>query len=229
MGADPQQLASRYGYPRRPATVSAAVSILAKAPVAGLAKTRLIPALGAAGAARAQRRFTIAAVHGARQSGLGPVTLWCAPDRSHRLFRALDAATGVAVLSQATGDLGDRMHRAAAHHFATPSAMPLLLVGTDCAVLAPGHLQQAARALADHDVVLIPAEDGGYVLIGMRRPVSEAFAGVAWSTSAVLVQTRDRLRDAGASWLELKPLWDVDEPHDWSRLQHLLDPLEPTR
>ena len=164
----------------------------------------------------------------AKRSELGPVTLWCAPDPSHRFFRALHTATGVALLSQPAGDLGNRMHRAVAHHFATPCALPLLLIGTDCAVLAPGHLQQAARALTDHDVVLIPADDGGYVLIGMRRPVPEAFTDVAWSTSAVLARTRDQLRHAGASWLELDPLWDVDEPQDWSRLRHLLDPLEPT-
>ncbi len=229
LGADPQRLAQRYGYRRRPAPVSAAVSILAKAPLAGLAKTRLIPALGAAGAARAQRRFTIDTVHAATQAGVGAVTLWCAPDPSHRLFQAVHRAAGVALLPQPAGDLGHRMEQAVAHHFADGSALPVLLIGTDCAVLAPGHLQQAARALTEHDVVLIPAEDGGYVLIGMRRPVPEVFRDIAWSTPAVLAQTRDRLRQSGASWHELNSLWDVDEPPDWARLRRLLDPLEPTR
>ena len=76
--------------------------------------------------------------------------------------------------------------------------------------------------LAQHDAVLIPAEDGGYVLIGLRRPCPAVFEGVAWSTGGVLAQTRDRLRDAGLRWHELPTLWDVDTPDDWARWQRTL-------
>jgi glycosyltransferase A (GT-A) superfamily protein (DUF2064 family) len=107
------------------------------------------------------------------------------------------------------------MATAMAHHFAKPSRVPLLIVGTDCPALTPVHLQQAADALQTVDVVLIPAEDGGYVLVGLRKPVPEVFTDVAWSTPQVLTQTRERLRVAGASWRELATLWDVDEPADW--------------
>src|SRR5512132_2769582 len=86
------------------------IAVMAKAPIAGLAKTRLIPALGAAGAARLQRRLTLATLHAAREARLGPVTLWCAPDAGHRLFRALHRTTGIACRSQPDGDLGERMH-----------------------------------------------------------------------------------------------------------------------
>ena len=113
------------------------------------------------------------------------------------------------------------MQRVFQHHFEQGHAMPLLLVGTDCPMLAPGHLQQAARALLAHDVVLIPAEDNGYVLIGMRRLVPEAFDNIRWSSPEVMPQTRERLRQAKASWLELPALWDVDEPADWLRLKRL--------
>ena len=224
-GASPHALALRYGYAPRPELVTAAVAILAKAPVAGLAKTRLMPLLGAAGAARAQRRFTVNTLQVASQASLGPCTLWCAPDVAHRFFRAVRRVTGIACINQPPGDIGTRMLHAFQQHFAhQPSHqknLPLLLVGTDCPVLAPGHLQKAAQALKQHDVVLIPAEDGGYVLIGMRVLVQQVFDGIAWSTPQVMPQTRDRLRLAGVSWLELPTLWDVDEPADWQRYQAL--------
>lgn len=220
-GANPQALALRYGYAPRPAPVRAAVVILAKAPLPGLAKTRLIPALGATGAARAQRRFTQRTVQLARQAAVGPLTLWCAPDTTHRFFRALQRACGVACEAQPEGELGARMQRACEHHFARRPDLPLLLLGTDCAVLAPGHLQQAALALVLHEVVLIPAEDGGYVLIGMRRLVPQVFEGMAWSTPLVMAQTRARLLRSGVTWYEMDTLWDVDEPADWQRLQQL--------
>lgn len=221
LGAQPQALALRYGYAAAPAAHAAAVAVLAKAPLAGLAKTRLAPALGFAGAARAQRSFTLDTLQCARAAALGPITLWCAPDTQHRFFRAVRKQVDTCV-AQASGDLGARMGGAFQSHFAEHTGLPLLLVGTDCPALTPGHLQQAARALQDHDVVLIPAEDGGYVLIGMRRWVPQALEAITWSTDQVLLQTRQQLQACGASWLELEPLWDVDEPADWERLQRWL-------
>lgn len=88
-------------------------------------------------------------------------------------------------------------------------------------MLTPGHLQQAADLLQSVDAVLIPAEDGGYVLIGFRKPVPEVFTRIEWSTPQVLEQTRERLREAGASWHELPTLWDVDEAADWLRWRTL--------
>ena len=226
-GATPAALAVRYGYAPAPAVAGAAISILAKAPVAGLAKTRLAPALGPAGAARAQRRFALQTLQCARSAALGPVALWCAPDVRHHFFRAVAAQVDV-VHPQPEGDLEQRMGCAFTQHFARMPELPLLLVGTDCPALAPGHLQAAARALQSHDVVIIPAEDGGYVLIGMRRWVPQALQGIAWSTHQVMAQTRAQLQACGASWQELPTLWDVDEPADWLRLQAwLATPPDP--
>jgi rSAM/selenodomain-associated transferase 2/rSAM/selenodomain-associated transferase 1 len=222
LGAPPQSLARRYGYrpPEAPAP-AAAIAVLAKAPVPGLAKTRLAPLLGPAGAARAQRRFILETLHTARAAALGRVTLWCAPDAQQRFFRVLRYCAATDTRDQPAGDLGARMAQAVQAHFGR-DAEPLLLIGTDCAVLAPGHLQRAARALQTHDAVLLPAEDGGYALLGLRRPLAGLFEGVAWSTGQVLAQTRERLRTAGARWEELAPVWDVDEPADWRRRQALL-------
>ena len=218
LGADAHALAQRYGYTAR---APAAVAILAKAPVPGLAKTRLVPALGAAGAARAQRAFALRTIDTARAAGTGPVTLWCAPDAGHRFFRALRRSHGADTVDQPGGDLGQRMATAMRTHFERAPHTPLLIVGTDCPVLTVDHLQQAADVLQTQDAVLIPAEDGGYVLIGLRRALPEVFDGVEWSTPQVLAQTQARLRAAGASWQELPTLWDVDEPADWARWQEM--------
>jgi rSAM/selenodomain-associated transferase 2/rSAM/selenodomain-associated transferase 1 len=218
-GAAPADLAHAYGYAAAPAPVQAAVAVMAKAPIAGLAKTRLIPLLGASGAARQQRRFIHQTVHTALQAKLGSLTLWCAPDAEHRSFRALAARWGAVCFAQPQGDLGERMRYCSEQHFAKHPAMPLLIIGTDCPLLSPGHLQAAARSLLHHDACFIPAEDGGYVLLGLRRLIPAVFSQIQWSTSRVSTQTRERLAQAGASWEELPVLWDIDEPADWKRWQ----------
>jgi len=193
------------------------VAVLAKAPIAGLAKTRLIPALGARGAARLQRQLTRGAVRSALDARLGPVTLWCTPHAQHRFFRALHETTGVNCLVQSSGDLGDRMHTAFRLHCAQG---PLLLIGTDCPVLRPAHLRKAARALIDgDDAVFYPAEDGGYVLVGLRRPQPALFDAMTWSTPEVMTQTR--ARSQGLRVREFETLWDVDVPDDLARLDAL--------
>ena len=186
------------------------IAILSRAPIPGQTKTRLIPALGAEGAAELHRRLLHATVRTALQAGLGPVTLWCTPDTSHPEFAACAALGPLTLCPQASGDLGQRM-------LATING-PTLIIGTDCPALTPAHLQQAAAALNEHDVVLIPAEDGGYVLIGLRQPEPAVFANINWGTAQVLASTRQRLRDLGYSWRELPGLWDVDEPADLARL-----------
>ncbi len=221
LGADPAQLARDYGYAAVPPPAHASIAVMAKAPVPGFSKTRLAPLLGDCLAARQQRLLLHQTLHTVSAASMDAVVLWCSPDVAHRSFRALRRCSSVQCLAQVPGDLGARMLACVQHHFSMADAPPLLLIGTDCPVLAPGHLQAAARSLSSHDVCLIPAEDGGYVLIGMRRAVAEAFEGIEWSTPAVLAQTRERLVQAGASWAELPTLWDVDEPADWQRWQAL--------
>ncbi len=220
----------------RPAAAPVRIAILAKAPLAGFAKTRLAPALGTHGAARLQRAFILRTMQVARQAGLGGgVQLWCAPDAAQRFFRALQRKTGMDCRNQPTGNLGQRMHAAIA---AAPG--PVLLVGTDCPVLTVPHLRAAAAALqvgegaetdADADAetetdksaraVFIPAEDGGYVLVGLQQPQPGLFKGIDWSTERVMAQTRQRASALGLALRELAPLWDVDTPHDLARLAAL--------
>lgn len=206
---------------RANADASVDVAIMAKAPVAGLAKTRLIPALGAAGAARLQRLLTLRTLRTAQQAQLGSVSLWCAPDSQHRFFRVLQQRCGVPCHAQATADLGQRMVQALT---ANALERPCILVGTDCPALTPQHLKDAAAALTSgQDAVFIPVEDGGYVLVGLRRALPSIFADMVWSTPRVMQQTRARLRAANATWSETAVLWDVDVPTDLTRLTPFKD------
>ncbi len=191
------------------------IAILAKAPIPGLTKTRLIPRLGAEGAARLQRWLLQRTLSTALDAGTGPLSLWCTPDQRHPDFAACRAGGTVELKTQPEGDLGERMLTAL-----QTSTTPLgtLVIGTDCAVLTPALLRQAAHSLTTHDAVVIPAEDGGYVLIGMRKPDAGIFANVSWSTATVMAETRERFAALAWSVAELPALWDVDRGADFDRL-----------
>jgi hypothetical protein len=191
------------------------IAILAKAPVAGLSKTRLIPTIGAHAAAVLQERMTERTVATALAAKTGPATLWCAPDPGHVSFRDLCKLGQLTLRRQADGDIGERMLAAFVAHDG-----PTLLVGSDCPAFTPEHLRCAAQALRDgSDVVLTPAEDGGYVLIGLQRPRAELFEGMIWSTPSVLADTRERIAALGLSCAEMPTLWDVDTERDFDRLE----------
>ncbi len=195
------------------------IAVLAKAPVPGLAKTRLIPAIGAHAAAVLQERLTEQAVATALAADVGPVTLWCAPDSAHASFRTLAARFPVTLKRQPDGDLGVRMLAAFA------AGTPTLVIGTDCPARTAGHLRAAATALDTADVVLIPAEDGGYVLIGARAPQPALFRNIVWGTLTVLAETRERIAALNLKSVELSPLWDVDTESDLARLENELPAL----
>lgn len=191
-----------------------AVAILAKAPIPGLVKTRLIPALGKDGAAALQAHLIGRAVATAAAAAVGPVTLWAWPDAHHAVMQALRASHGAALARQPDGDLGSRMLAALIH-----AQGPALVIGADCPALTPELLRLCAEALLDGiEAVVVPAEDGGYVLIGMRRPDARLFRDVPWSTPLVMSETRARLARLSLSWREPALLWDVDRPEDLARL-----------
>lgn len=192
------------------------IAILAKAPVPGFAKTRLIPAIGAHGAAVLQERLTERAAETALAAGCGPVELWATPDTERPSFRDLAARLPLTLRQQPDGDLGARMLAA----FVANG--PTIVIGTDCPALSAAHLRDAAARLRDDaDVVIAPAEDGGYVLIGARAPCPALFAGMTWSTPTVMDDTRARIRTQSLRFHELPVLWDVDDPADLDRLERL--------
>ncbi len=165
---------------------------MAKAPIPGFAKTRLIPDVGAHAAAVLAERLTERAVQTALAAHVGQVTLWCAPDTAHAAFRNLAQRYPLALAAQPQGDLGARM-------LTCTLDGPTLVTGSDCPTLSPTHLQESARALLNADVVLIPAEDGGYVLIGTRTPQPSLFNDMTWGTDTVLEKNAQAYRGPKAA------------------------------
>ncbi len=210
-------------YPTDPGLPQIGIAILAKAPVPGLAKTRLIPRLGAEGAAALQRWLLQRTVASAISAETGPVSLWCAPDEKHPDFASCLTAGPLTCHAQPAGDLGQRMLTALQANRGLPGT---LVIGTDCAVLSPAVLRSAAQALKSHDAVVIPAEDGGYVLIGMRTAEATIFERMAWSTFTVMAETRRRFAALGWSVKELPTLWDIDVAEDFERLSALCPEAE---
>jgi len=193
------------------------IIVFARAPEPGAVKTRLIPLLGAARAAALQQILIERALSTALAAGVGPVELWCAPSAQHPLLARYTERQGIAAVSQCNGDLGARMLHAAMTALA--SAPRVIIIGCDCPALTAGDLQRAAAALTGrYDAVLIPAEDGGYVLLGLARGNAQLFADVAWGTDQVMITTRKRLAALNWRWLEFPSLWDVDRPADFERL-----------
>ncbi len=186
------------------------ILIFAKYPIPGKVKTRLIPTLGAQRAARLHRRMTEAALDTAEASGL-PAVL-CATGAPLRHFRAW-LGNGPVFVRQGDGDLGRRMERAFARAF-RQGTDKTLAIGADVPGLTPKLLRDAAAALDSADVVLGPASDGGYYLMGMRRLHLPLFQGVAWGSDTVLSQTRQLIVATGLKYRELPVLPDVDRPAD---------------
>ncbi|MDR9424908.1 MAG: TIGR04282 family arsenosugar biosynthesis glycosyltransferase [Marinobacter sp.] len=193
------------------------IIIIAKEPRPGLAKTRLIPALGAEGAAGLADRLLRYTLQQALAADTGPVELCVAPDMHAPFWPSLVGKAPVTLTQQEAGDLGTRMATAAQQGLG--QGTPVMLIGTDCPALDVGRLRTMARLLADHDACLCPVRDGGYSLLGLQRLDGSLFQDMPWSTDRVAALTRQRLDRLGWSWQESELLADVDEPTDLSHLE----------
>ncbi|HMN72746.1 MAG TPA: TIGR04282 family arsenosugar biosynthesis glycosyltransferase [Rhodoblastus sp.] len=193
-------------------TRDVSIAVMARAPERGRAKTRLIPALGAAGAAKLHAALVRHALGEVARWGL-PATLWCAPDTDHPFFAECALGFGVALRAQPVGDLGARMSAA----FDSANG-PLLLMGSDCPSIDATLLQACADALSRAPAVFLPTADGGYGLVGLQRPVPELFTDMPWGADAVMALTRERLSRLAIAWEEPAEIWDVDTPGDLVRL-----------
>lgn len=186
--------------------------IFAKAPQAGLAKTRLIPALGAAGAAQLARRMLAETLATALAANVGVVELCLTPAPTDAAWQGFNWPTEVQLSAQGEGDLGQRLARATRRSLAL--GCPLMLIGTDCPELTVELLRAAAAQLLSHDSVLHPTYDGGYALLGVQHDNPRVFADIHWSTASVAASTRERIAELGWSLAEGARLHDVDTPDD---------------
>ncbi len=196
--------------------------VFAKAPVPGQVKTRLIPAISPADAARLHTQLIRRTLRLAQQFSKCQVQLWCSPTRDHPVFELCAREFGVTLHNQSGNCLGQRMSYAMDDAISTRSFA--VLIGCDCPVLTLEDLDAAVAALRQgYDSVLGPAEDGGYVLIGMRQSFPEIFAGIEWGTSSVLGATRSRIAQLRLNCFELPTRWDLDRPSDLERFRKLSD------
>ncbi len=206
------------------------LGVLAKYPEPGRVKTRLIPALGPEGAAALHNsmvRHTLTRVsefRGVRETetcvyaaGADPGAFACHFD------------TQIPCVAQSPGDLGQRVLAAFRHLLRDATAA--VIIGSDCPDISPGLLTMAFESLRSSDVVLGPARDGGYYLVGLRRPAPALFENMEWSTATVLAKTLERAAFLGLSVQLLPALNDVDEPADlavWERVQTTMSPTDVT-
>ncbi len=195
--------------------LSPRVIVFLRAPELGKVKTRLAATLGAESALAIHRQLVELTL--ATLSPLPKVTLRVTPDVAAE-SASWPVQLGWTVLPQGEGDLGARLERAVAESFAV-EVRPVVVVGCDCPELTAADVAGAGRLLAVHDVVFGPAADGGYWLIGLRRPVPELFRGLAWGTERVLTQSLAAAKTVGLSAGLLRELPDVDTEADWRAWQ----------
>lgn len=191
--------------------------IFAKAPQAGQVKTRLISALGASGAAALAHRLLGHALTQATAADLQAVELCASPAPQDPAWQGVEIPAVVTLASQGEGDLGERMARAVARVIGQHEC-PVMLMGTDCPALTSACLNEAALQLMRHDAVLLPARDGGYVLIGLKAPCPELFSDMPWSSSVVASETLRRMAALGLRVWQGPTLQDIDEPADLAHL-----------
>lgn len=198
-------------------TQSISLHLLARTPEPGRVKTRLIPALGDEGACDLQRLLVERALELPADT-FSERFFWLddGPDDS---LVELAEAHGWTVMEQPAGDLGERMRRIAALGLAESDGV--VLIGNDCPALDGDYLAAACEALREQEVVLGPAEDGGYVLLGLRRIDPLLFESMPWGSDRILALTCERLQQLGWAYGLLPVLWDVDRPEDLPRLAKL--------
>ena len=189
------------------------LAVFVRAPVRGAVKTRLAATLGDQAALAAYEQLLTALC--TRLSALPPhsIAMHHTPDDgAPALSRWLQS--GWSVRPQGDGPLGTRLSRAVLNALAE-GVQRLVIIGSDCPVIQESDIREAWRALNTHDVVLGPAEDGGYWAIGLRSPRVEVFREIAWSSAEVLQQTLARCRELHLSVHTLRPLRDIDTQADW--------------
>ena len=199
----------------------ARIAVFARAPRLGAVKTRLEPALGATGCLQLYQALLVKTVSTVQQAGLAPMQLWVTDTVDHEAFSALN---GEHILLQQGKDLGARMLHTAQSVLSERGVGRVIIIGTDCPGMDQAYLQSALTALQGQfdnaaQVVIGPAEDGGYVLLGMTRPVPEILLDMEWGNEQVLSRTRSRLCEHEIPYRLLESRWDVDVAEDLERLQ----------
>ncbi len=196
----------------QPSRKDALIIQFAKLPVPGRVKTRMLGSLSPVEACELHCDLVLWTCRTLTGANLADVELWVSGGSEHDSIRACEDLGVAAVQLQNGRDLGERMFRAISDGLLR--YRKLVLVGSDCPAIDEAYLADALKALEDKSLVLGPASDGGYVLIGATHIEASLFQGVSWGSGAVLDETRKRLVALGRSWSELNTLPDIDRPED---------------
>ena len=194
--------------------LGSALVIFAKAPIPGQVKTRLCPPLTPDEAATLHGSFVLDTLERTKTAVMKlklPIDryLACAPSSTHVFFKIMEERQSVKVIDQVGDDLGARMSQTFTTLFAK-GYRQIVLMGTDVPTLPLDHVKQALTALEHHDLVLGPASDGGYYLIGLKRMVPELFTDIPWSTDQVLRCTQEKATTIGLRSTTIEQWRDVD-------------------
>lgn len=191
-----------------------ALLVFTRAPIPGETKTRLIPLLGAQGAAEFHQTILLSTLTEANASDFGTVEIWCATESNHPFLEQCEMDYSCAIKIQQGNDLGERMRHAADSVLAENEFV--VLIGSDCPAITADILNQSYQHLSNgKDAVLGPSKDGGYYLIGMKESNPGIFQGINWGECDVAENTRQILIRQDLDYVELVELSDIDTPDDY--------------
>ena len=197
------------------------ILVYAKAPVEGKVNTRLIADIGVQAATQLQHDFIHHRLAMLAEANLCDVRLMCAPDQQYETFLSCEKQYPVTLHKQLGDDLGARMFNGVVS--ALQQYQYCIVIGTDAPALDAQKIKQVIDALHNgREVVFVPAEDGGYVLVAMRQPHKCLFENIRWGSAEVMQQSRNMLRENAISFEELAPCWDVDRLEDYQRYLKLI-------
>ena len=194
--------------------------VFTKAPVIGEVKTRLQPDYSPEQSLKLHKKLVITTLTSVSHLTDFDIELCCSPHRQHMFFLDCENKFSVQLNDQLGDDLGERM--AFAFSSSLQTYEKVIIIGTDCPEIDEQYINDALKALDDFDSVIGPAEDGGYVLLGLKRFSPELFSGIHWGSDTVFKQTKKVLCDLSWSCLELGIMHDLDRPEDLHRYKDLL-------
>lgn len=210
--------------------------VFAKSPILGTAKTRLQPILPPEFSLELHRQLVSTVLRQWSDAAVCPIACWVAGDKvifsEDIIVKALPDLHELPIYVQKGNDLGERLAHAIAASFSCGSYQDekidtkknkqvdgVLVVGTDCPFIDKDYLKVASEKLIQYDVVIGPADDGGYVLLGLKAPSSVLFKGINWGSSSVFDDTLAIIKKQGLSYYKLPVLSDIDHPEDLEKLR----------
>ncbi len=196
--------------------IKGALLVFTRAPVPGQTKTRLIPLLGTQGAAEFHETVLSETLADAKASMFETVEIWCEPDINHPFLQQCSLNFSCALTVQHGNNLGEKMHHATDVALVTNNFV--VLIGSDCPAITTDILNQSYQHLTNgKDDVMGPTSDGGYYLIGLKKPEHGIFQDISWGEGNVAETTRQKFNLLGMDYAELEELSDIDTPDDYQR------------